>query len=46
MYVTVILNLTVHAIVFDSLYHLFYIGLLYLQWKKIKMLNLMEISNK
>ena len=46
MYVTSILDLTTLCIIFDSLYHLFYIGLLYLQKKKIKILKLIAIQNK
>ena len=46
MYVTAILDLTTLAIIFDLLYHLFYIGLLYLQREKIKILKLIATQNK
>ena len=46
MYVTAILDLTTLGIIFNLLYHLFYIGLLYLQKKKIKILKLIATQNK
>ena len=43
MYITSILDLTTLGIIFDLLYHIFYIGLLCLQRKKIKILKLLII---